>query len=142
MTLYTVACFGWWVSNSPCPYFIFIVETPIKNTRWAFAQKHDKIFSCELISPLLWLNKNWRLSRETTVKAFWFGLSLVLWYKKENITWPLGETEFLFSCWRNISLHRCAHSYSVFYYFSARPCSIHLSWKISLRTLLCICEVL
>ena len=35
-------------------------------------------------------------------------------YNKENITWPLGDTKFLFSCWKIISLVRCAHSWNIF----------------------------
>ena len=34
-------------------------------------------------------------------------------YNKQNITWPLGDTKFLFSCWKNISLVRCAHSSNI-----------------------------
>ena len=37
------------------------------------------------------------------------------WYlHMKNITWPLGDTKFLFSCWKNISLVRCAHSWNIF----------------------------
>ena len=35
-------------------------------------------------------------------------------YNKKNITWPLGDTKFLFSCWWNISLIRCTHSWNIF----------------------------
>jgi len=30
---------------------------------------------------------------------------------KQNITWPLGNTNFIFSCWKYLSLVRCAHSW-------------------------------
>ena len=45
----------------------------------------------------------------------WNGL-VVHWclYNKENITWPLGDTKFLFSCWKNISLVHCAHWRNIF----------------------------
>ena len=45
----------------------------------------------------------------------WNGL-VVHWclYNKEDITWPLGDTKFLFECWKNISLVRCAHSWNIF----------------------------
>ena len=36
-------------------------------------------------------------------------------YNKKNITWPLGDTKFLFSCWKNISLVHCAHSWNIFF---------------------------
>ena len=35
-------------------------------------------------------------------------------YNKINITWPLGDTKFLFSCWKNVSLVRWAHSWNIF----------------------------
>ena len=45
----------------------------------------------------------------------WNGL-VVHWclYNKKNITWLLGDTKFLFSCWKNISLVRCAHQWNIF----------------------------
>ena len=44
----------------------------------------------------------------------WNGL-VVHWclYKKDNITWLLGDTKFLFLCWRNISLIRCTHLWNI-----------------------------
>ena len=58
----------------------------------------------------------------------WNGLVLH-WclYNNWNITWPLGDTKFLFSCWKNISLIHCAHLWNIFkekFRFSARPCNI------------------
>ena len=29
-------------------------------------------------------------------------------YNNWNITWPLGDSKFLFECWKNISLVRCS----------------------------------
>ena len=45
----------------------------------------------------------------------WNGL-VVHWclYNKKNITWLLGETKFLFECWKNISLVRCALQWNIF----------------------------
>ena len=70
----------------------------------SFRRKLD-IFTCEnnmlsshvKISPLLWLHNKLRLSHQKTIKVKWFGISLVL-YNKKNITRPLGDTKFLFSC--------------------------------------------
>ena len=56
-----------------------------------------------------------RLSQQKTVSVKW--LSLVLHWclnNKYNTTWPLGDMEFLFSCWKNISLLNCAHSWNIF----------------------------
>ena len=58
-------------------------------------------------------------------------------YNKQNMTWPLGDTNFIFSCWKYLSLVRCAHSS-----FSAREDKIripkrpynilYIHWKIQL----------
>ena len=40
-------------------------------------------------------------------------------YNKKNITWPLGDTKFFFSCWKNISTPEEK------FRISARPCDIH-----------------
>ena len=34
-------------------------------------------------------------------------------YNKQNITWPLGDINFIFSCWKYLSLVRCAHSWGI-----------------------------
>ena len=46
----------------------------------------------------------------------WNGLVVhwCLYNKKKNITWPFGDTKFLFSCWKNISFVRCPHSWNIF----------------------------
>ena len=42
----------------------------------------------------------------------------MVWYfigvynNKQNITWLLGDAEFLFSCWKNISLIRRSYEIS------------------------------
>ena len=43
-------------------------------------------------------------------------------YNKKNITWPLGDTKFLFPCWRNIS------TVEEKFRISARPCNILYLW--------------
>ena len=67
-----------------------------------------------------------------TKKLFkWNGL-VFHWclYNKWNITWPLGDTKFLFSCWKNISFVCCTHSRNIFstleekFHISAQPCNI------------------
>ena len=65
------------------------------------------------ISPLLWLHNKSRLTPKKLLK--WNGL-VFHWclYNKKNITWLLGDTKFLYSCWKNISLVRCAHSWNIF----------------------------
>ena len=53
-----------------------------------------------------------------------------------NITWSVGDTKFLFSCWKNISLVRSAHSWNIFQHskrqfrISARPCNILYIWLL------------
>ena len=51
-------------------------------------------------------------------------------YNKKNITWPLGDTKFLFSCWKNISLVRLEEKFristwpcNILYFFSVHACS-------------------
>ena len=39
-------------------------------------------------------------------------------YNEENITWPLGDTKLLFSCWKNIS------TLEEKFRISTRPCNI------------------
>ena len=34
-------------------------------------------------------------------------------YNKQNITWLVGDTNFIFSCWKYLSLIRCAHSWEI-----------------------------
>ena len=38
--------------------------------------------------------------------------------KKQNFTWPLGDTNFIFSCWKYLSLVRFAHSWSRYFQHS------------------------
>ena len=51
-------------------------------------------------------------------------------YNKQNITWPLGDTNFIFSCWKYFSLVRCAHSWEILsalvdkIRIAKRPCNI------------------
>ena len=51
-------------------------------------------------------------------------------YNKQNITWPLGDTNFIFSCWKYLSLICCAHSWQILATLEdkirilARPCNI------------------
>ena len=59
------------------------------------------------ISPLLWLHNKPHLSDQKTIH--W-----CLIYSKKNITWSLGDMTFLFSCWKNNSFVRCAHSWNIF----------------------------
>ena len=56
-----------------------------------------------------------------------------------NITWPLGETNFIFSCWKYLSLVCCAHSWEILsarqnkIRIPKRPCNIlYIHWKIQL----------
>ena len=85
------------------------------NTRWAFAQKHD-IFTGENNLLFFHLRKDHYFygyiinSTFCSKKMFkWNGLAFH-WclYNKENITWPLGDKKFLFSCWK--IFHEWAHS--------------------------------
>ena len=44
---------------------------------------------------------------------------------KLNITWSLGDTKFLFSCWKNISLVLCTHSWNIFQHSKRNSLSPH-----------------
>ena len=46
-------------------------------------------------------------------------------YNKQNITWPLGDTKFLFSYWKNISLICCAYSWNIFQHWKRNFISLH-----------------
>ena len=77
------------------------------NTRWAFARKHD-IFTSEK-SPLLWLHNKSRRCFTLGLQKIpkWNGLVFHwCWYKKQNITWPLGNTKFLLSCWKTFQHYK------------------------------------
>ena len=112
-----------------CKWFILYKHQ--WNTRWAFARKLD-IFTCEntmlsshvKISPLLyWLHNKSRPSHQKLLK--WNGL-IFHWclYNKQNITWPLGDTKFLFLCWKNIS------SLEEKFHISVRPCYINILYSL------------
>ena len=45
-------------------------------------------------------------------------------YNKKNITWPLGDTKFLFLCWKNIS------SLEEKFHISVRPCYINILYSL------------
>ena len=109
----------------------FILYKHQWNTRWAFARKLD-IFTCEntmlslhvKISPLLyWLHNKSPPSHQKLLK--WNGL-IFHWclYNKQNITWPLGDTKFLFLCWKNIS------SLEEKFHISVRPCYINILYSL------------
>ena len=56
-------------------------------------------------------------------------------YNKQNNTWPLGDKNFIFSCWEYLSLVRCAHSWEILSALEdkiripARPCNIlYIYW--------------
>ena len=70
------------------------------NTRWAFARKHD-IFTREIHMWKYHRCYGYIINRAFHTKKLlkWNGL-VFHWclYNKENITWPLGDTKFLFSC--------------------------------------------
>ena len=75
------------------------------NTRWAFARKRDtftrenNILSSHVKrSPLLWLHN----------KSCFCNDLVFHWclYNKQNITWPLGDTKFLFTRSLRSPVHR------------------------------------
>ena len=84
--------------------------------RWAFAGKHDIVSSHAKITCYFHMWKDQRcygyiISRDFCSKKIfkWNGLDF-LWciYNKKNITRPLGETKFLFSC------SKICHSFAAF----------------------------
>ena len=65
-------------------------------------------------------------------------------YNKYNVTRLLGDTKFLFLCWKNISLFRCTHLWNIFQrskrnFVSLRGhvistiCEIMLNWLHNLK---------
>ena len=90
------------------------------NTRWGLVRKHDNftwennmLSSHVKRSTLLWLHDKSRLSQQKTILK-----SDMVWYFTDfyiiNSTF-LGDTTFLFSCWKNISLVRSfSHSWNIF----------------------------
>ena len=46
-------------------------------------------------------------------------------HNKQNITWPLGDTKFLFSCWKNISLVRSTHLWNIFQHLKRNFVPLH-----------------
>ena len=94
------------------------------NTRWALAGKHD-IFTHMKRSLLLWLHNKLCLSQ-------WNWNALVYHeclYNTQNITWPLGDTEFLFSCWKifhsfAVLTHEIFSALEEKFRISAPPCNI------------------
>ena len=106
---------SYWVRD-----YCFLLYKHQWNTRWAFAQKLD-ISSHVKMTCYLHMWKYHRCYDYIINRAFhtkkllqWNGL-VVHWclYKKDNITWLLGDTKFLFLCWRNISLIRCTHLWNI-----------------------------
>ena len=92
------------------------------NTRWVFARKHD-LHTCTCYFHT-WeyhrcyayiINRAFR-----RIKLFqWNGLVFhSCLYNKQNITWPLGHTKFLFSCWKYFS------TLEEKFRISSRPCNI------------------
>ena len=63
-------------------------------------------------------------------------------YDQQNITCPLGVTNFIFSCWKYLSLVRCAHSWAwvklVFGVKFVSPCGHVIS---SINFILVILEI-
>ena len=72
------------------------------NTRWAFVQKLD-FFTCENITIAVATQKS-HLSHQ---KLFCYNYYHWCLYtcNKQNITWSLGDTKFLFSCWEKCFTH-------------------------------------
>ena len=121
----------WKLMNLPCPllffylnliavsYFFYYInnnEIPGELSRENLISSHVKI-TCYLHMWKYYRCYGYIINRAFHTKKLlkWNGL-VVHWclYNKQNITWPLGYTKFLFSCWKNISLARCAHSWNTF----------------------------
>ena len=81
---------------SPFSYSFYYVNT--NEIPGELSRKLD-IFTCE--NNMLLLKSN----------GFVFHWCL---YNKENITWPLGDTKFLFSCWKNISRVIAVNEWNIF----------------------------
>ena len=82
----------------------------------------DRLMSFKFVEASIssWLHNKSRLTPKKLLK--WNDL-VFHWcfYNKKNITWPLGDTKFLFSCWKNMSLVRTLEGK---FRISARPCNI------------------
>ena len=96
--LVSVTCFLslYCVKYMSCSFFCYPIALVYKhqwNTMWALARKHD-IFTHVKTSPLLWLHNKSRLLQWNWNVLVCHGCL----YNKQNITWSLGDTKFLFSC--------------------------------------------
>ena len=94
---------------------IFIISTneiPDELSRENLISSHVKI-TCYLHTLKYFCCYGYIINRAFHTKKLlkWNGL-VFHWclYNKRNITWPLGDTKFLFSCWKSILLICCAHS--------------------------------
>jgi len=109
---------GWQVvNNSPIQdytfpndyitYYINTNEKPGELSRENLISSHVKI-TCYLHMWKYHLCYGYVINRAFHTKKLleWNGL-VFHWclYNKKNITWPLGDTKFLFSCWKNIFEH-------------------------------------
>ena len=111
------------------PVLIFLVfEIPGELSRENLISSHVKI-TCYLHMWKYDLCYGYIINRafHTQKLLRWNGV-VFHWclYNKYNITWPLGDTKFLFSCWKNISRVRCAHPWNIFQHSKGNfvsPCS-------------------
>ena len=129
--LVSLTCFHslycvWYMACScfRCPitliYYINITEIP--GELW---RENMIIFTHMKRSLLLWLHNKLCLSQ-------WNWNALVYHeclYNTQNITWPLGDTEFLFSCWKifhwfGVLTHEIFSALEEKFRISAPPCNI------------------
>ena len=82
------------------PYYINTNEIAQKHD--IFTREHNMLSSHVKRSSLLWLHNKSRFCNDL---VFHWCL-----YNKQNITWPLGDTKFLFSCWK--IFHSFAHIFN------------------------------
>ena len=100
-------------------YYININEIPGELSCKNLISSNQKI-SCYLHMWKYHLRYGYIINRTSHTKKLltwngWvFHWCLYYNYNKQNITWTLGDTKFLFSCWKNISLIPCTHSWNIF----------------------------
>ena len=72
--------------------FIYInaTEIPGELSRENMISSHGKRW------PLLWLHNKSRLSQKKSIKSEMVWYFIGVYNNKQNITWPLGDTKFLF----------------------------------------------
>ena len=112
--------------NYYCLYFSFITLYPSFITfLWQVFCGH---FNCTILLFRKWIKKSCVLCRNF----------ISIYRINRTFTWPLGDTNFIFECWKYFSLVRLAHSWEILSALEdkiripAQPCNILYIQRISI----------